>query len=683
MRAQPERRRFEIAVIAAALFAAVFIVYGQCASHPFLRLDDPDYVLENEHVNSGLSATNVAWAFTAIHASNWHPLTWISHMADVELFGLDAGKHILTSVAIHALNTLLLFFVLRRMTRATWPSAAVAALFALHPLHIESVAWVSERKDVLSTFFFLAALWFWARWIETKAQRHYWLTAAAFACGLMAKPMLVTFPFVLLLLDWWPLERKLDRETVIEKWPFFALSAMSILITLRAQRTAMGSSPLALRVENALLSYAGYLRKTFWPSDLSIVYPFPTSIAISQVVVAVLVLAAVTFAVWAALRRYPFLLTGWLWYLGTLVPVIGIVQVGHEAMADRYTYIPLIGVFIALTWLVWDRLKGTRQQPSVGTGFSLFAFAVSAALAVTTFYQLRTWRSGVTLFARAVEVTGGDRHAREGLARELLEARDYRRAAEEFRAAMAGGARDDQLHSGLGTALLQLADPAGARREFEAAIAINPRNAVALRRLGDLALADGRLDDARWLLQRSAALTNDPSTLAVLAAARGNFDEAIALYRRAVEQHPDRPEIRNDLAAALSRSRREAEAIAEYEKALELDPHYYEAQMNLGATLTRLGRNDEAIGLFERAVRERPQSAEPHIYLALMHARAKRNADAIREATAALEIDAASANLQFTNALHLPPDENNLRGWIAWLEAQTKTPAGADPGGRR
>lgn len=654
-------------VAAVALAVAVLAVYAQCVTHPFLRLDDPDYVIENEHVATGLSAANVGWAFTAIHASNWHPLTWISHMADAELFGLDAGKHILVSVALHALNTLLLFFVLRRMTKAPWPSLAAAALFALHPLHVESVAWVSERKDVLSTFFFLAALWFWARWIERRAARHFWLTAVAFACGLMSKPMLVTFPFVLLLLDWWPFRRKLDRETVTEKWPFFALSALSILITLRAQRVAMGASSLEVRIENALLSYARYLQKTIWPSDLSIVYPFPSSIFIGPVLLAAAALVAISFLAWRFRRRFPPLLFGWLWYLGTLVPVIGIVQVGHEAMADRYTYVPLIGIFVAVCWLVPNR-------------FAMLGAA--AVLGAVTYHQLGYWRSGVTLFEHALAATGSNRHAHEGLARELLEARHYQRAAAEFRAAMQDGAPDDSLHTGLGTALLQLADPAGARRELEAAIKINPQNAVALRRLGDLALADGRLDDARFLLQRSAAISSDPSTLAVLAVVRGDVDGAIALYRQAIERHPDRPEIRNDLAAVLSRSRREPEAVVEYEKALALDPHLYEAQMNLGATLTRMGRDDEALRWFERAAQERPSSAEPHVYLALMHARARRNDDAIREAAAAVAADEASANLQFTNALQMPPGKVTLRGWIEFLRAQTKTPAGANPGGR-
>lgn len=637
-------------------------VYGQCASHPFLRLDDPDYVLDNEHVTSGLSASNIAWALTAIHASNWHPLTWISHMADVELFGLDAGKHILVSVAFHALNTLLLFIVLHRATRALWKSAVVAALFALHPLHVESVAWVSERKDVLSTFFFLITLWLWSGWVERRARARYWWSVAAFAAGLMAKPMLVTTPFVLLLLDWWPFRRKIDRQAVIEKWPFFALTFASIVLTLRAQRVAMGASSLALRIGNALLSYAGYLRKAIWPDDLAIVYPFPDRLSASAVALAVALLAAITAVAFVYRRCAPYLLTGWLWYLGTLVPVIGIVQVGHEAMADRYTYIPLIGIFIAAVWLSERAVRSRAALASAAT-------IVIGALAACTFHQLRYWRDGVVLFEHALRVND-NRHAREGLARELLGKGDYARAAAEFRTALQQAPRDDGMRVGLGMALMQLGDPAGARRELEAAASINPQNAVALRRLGDLALADGRVEDAKSLLRRSAAINRDPSTRAVLAAARGDIDEAVRLYRQAIAAHPEKAEIRNDLAAVLSKNGREREALAEYEAALKIDPHQYEAQMNLGAALTRLNRNEEAVAWFERAGKERPESAEPHIYLALMYARNKRTQDAIREATMALQINPASANVQFTNALRLPFHESNLAGWIDYLRRQ-------------
>ena len=630
---------------------AVIAIYAQCVSHPFLRLDDPDYVLENDHVNSGLTLSNVAWATTAIYASNWHPLTWISHMLDVELFGLDAGKHILVSVILHAANSALLFLVLRKMTRALWPSAAVAALFALHPMHVESVAWVSERKDVLSTLFFLITLLVWTQWIESGARSRYWLAVVALAAGLMSKPMLVTTPFVLLLLDWWPFRRKI---AVIEKWPFFALSIASSLITLRSQQTAMGEAPLAGRIANALLAYVTYLGKTFWPVNLSIIYPYRAVYPIALVAFAAALLVIITIIVIIYRDRFPYLLTGWFWFLGTLVPVIGIVHVGHEAMADRYTYIPLIGIFIAIVWLIPYR--------------AIFAAAI-AALAVCTFFQIRYWRSGVELFEHARAVVGNDRYVLEGLGTELLWIRDYPRAEREFRAALAIAPHDDALHTGLGSALMQTGNVAGARSEFEAAVASNPNNATALRRLGDLELAGGNVESAVQLYKRSVAAKRDPSTLALLAALQGDVDRAVSLYREAIAQQPDKPEIRADLAAVLSRSGRDAEAVDAYEDALRADPHQYETLMNFATLLSRLGRNDDAIVKFTQAAAERPESPEPHVYLALVFAHLNRNEDALREAVAANQINPASANVEFTNAVRMPFSDTNLIGWIEYLRS--------------
>ncbi|MDQ6799691.1 MAG: tetratricopeptide repeat protein [Acidobacteriota bacterium] len=640
--------------IASALAIGVIVIYAQCLHHPFIRLDDPDYVIENDHVNSGLSVANIAWAFTALYASNWHPLTWISHMIDVQLFGLDAGKQILVSVLLHAANSILLFIFLRRATRTLWPSAAVAALFAVHPLHVESVAWVSERKDVLSTLFFLITLLLWTQWVQTQTRSRYWWSVIAFAAGLMSKPMLVTTPFVMLLLDWWPFDRKISKALVIEKWPFFGLSVLSSLITLRAQRPAMGASPLGVRLANSIVAYASYIGKTIWPMHLSIVYPFRAEVSIVSAAIAIGFLVLVSAAATYYRRRFPFLIVGWLWYLGTLVPVSGIVQVGHEAMADRYTYIPLIGIFIAIAWLIPNR--------------AMLAVAI-AALGVCAFIQVGYWRSGITLFEHALAVVGDNRYVHEGLGTELLKAHAYRRAETEFRAALSQAPHDDELHTGLGSALMQLGDVAGARREFELAIAANPSNATALRRLGDLVMAEGRTDDAVKLYERSVAAKRDPGTLAVLAALQGKTDYAISLYREAIAREPDKPEIRSDLAAVLSRSGRDPEAIVEYEEALRIDPHQYETLMNFGAVLGRLGRNEDAIAQFEQAAQQRPESPEPHVYLALVHARMHRNDDALREAIAANQINPASANLEFSSALHMPPSESNLSGWIAHLRS--------------
>jgi protein O-mannosyl-transferase len=641
--------------ISVALVIAVVAVYAQCTAHQFTRLDDPDYVVDNEHVNNGLSITNVRWAFTAIHASNWHPLTWISHMTDVQMFGLVAGKHLMTNIALHAANSVLLFFFLLGATRRTWPSAIVAALFALHPLHVESVAWVAERKDVLSTFFFLITLILWTRYVKSSSRASYWLSAFAFAAGLMSKPMLVTTPFVLLLLDWWPYRR---APRLIEKWPFFALVIGSILITLRAQQTAMGSSPMGYRITNAITAYTMYLANTFWPRNLAVIYPLPEHFPPALVIASFVIIGSITALAIRFRDRFPFVTTGWLWYLGTLVPVIGLVQVGHASRADRYTYIPLIGIFIAIVWL-FEKRKAAL----------LAAVPILIALGIAAHSQVKYWHDGVTLFEHALDVADikDDRHIREGLGMELLRANEHARAAEHLRIAAEKAPREDGIRAALGTALLNLGDAASAKRELELAVSINPNNATALRYLGDISLGEGRPDLATEFYGRSAAAKPEPSTLAVLAAARGDFDEAIKRYREAIEKDPRNAAIHTDLAAVLGRSGKNADAIIEYEEALRLDPNAYEARMSYGALLISMGRNDEAIVQMQNAATARPSNPEPHIYMALVYERLKRYEDAIREATTAGSIDAPAANRILTNAMRIPFSEGNLAGWIDYV----------------
>src|SRR5438067_3948264 len=344
-----------VVFVSLAIVAAVFIVYGQVATHNLTNLDDLKYLPQNYHVTTGLTAANIEWAFTKFYAAYWLPLTWISYMADVQMFGLDPGKILLVNVVLHALNSMFLFLVLRRATNELWRSATVAALFALHPLHVESVAWATERKDVLSTLFFMLTLLSYVLFVEKRSPARYLTMVVCFVLGMMAKPMVITIPFVLLLLDWWPLQRfSLEnlrplRQLIIEKIPLFVLVIPASLITMRAQREAIGSIPLGDRLKNALLSYLVYLGKTIWPANLSVIYPLRI-VTGSVAVVAVVVLIAITIAALLGARR-KYIPMGWFWYLGTLVPVIGIVQAGKQSMADRFTYIPLIGIFIAAVWL--------------------------------------------------------------------------------------------------------------------------------------------------------------------------------------------------------------------------------------------------------------------------------------------------------------------------------------------
>jgi Flp pilus assembly protein TadD len=647
--------------IAAALALAVLVVYAQVRSHDFINFDDPDYVVTNPNVSTGLSVANIVWAFTHYHASNWHPLTWISHMLDVSLFGLDGGKHALVSVVWHAVNSVLLFFVLRRATRRTWPSAVVAALFALHPLHVESVAWISERKDVLSAFFFLLALWFYLG-------RRLWLTFAAFACALMAKPMAITFPFVLLLVDWWPLGRWSPREwpklepLLVEKIPLFVLVPISAFITSGAQQQAMSPLALPYRLANAALSYVAYLGKAIWPLHLAIFYPYRTTMSSALALLTFVALIAITVV---ALRFGKYLAVGWLWFVGMLVPVIGIVQVGQQSMADRYTYLPLIGIFIAVVWLAADLVRNRAA-------LAVTAAAVLIACAVLTYRQAGYWRDSVALFTHAIDVAPRGRVSHVNLGAAYLTKLDYAAAANQFREAVALADFDDNAHTGLGVALAGLGDKEGARREYAKAMALNPNNPEPYRNLGRLELSVGNREAATTLLQKAAAMKPTDATLAALAAAKGDDADAIARYREAAAKNPNDTESRNDLGALLARKGSDAEALEQYQAALRAAPDNYDAHLNLGALLSRMDRNDEAAQHFAAAAQLRPKLSEPHVYLAILYANMGRIADAIREVRAAAAIDPVGANQQFTNAVHIPFTETNLQQYLGALEQKAR-----------
>src|SRR5438093_6782835 len=418
--------RTEIA-IATALAIVTLAIYAQVVGHHFITLDDPTYIQENPMVNRGITGAGLAWAFTTFHATNWHPLTWISHMIDCQLFGMNAGRHLLVNALIHATNTLLVFWFLLRTTHARWPSALVAALFALHPLHVESVAWVSERKDTLSTFFGLLSVIAYVGYAKAPSISRYAWVAITLALGLLAKPMLVTWPFVMLLLDYWPLGRlagpiaKEHRRgashgeaapgiasLVWEKLPLFALVAASAIITFVAQShggavRTFTDPPVGLRLSNALVPYANYLMLTFWPNDLAVYYPFPgTAIPAWQVIGAALLLIGITaFCFFQSRKHSGYLIVGWLWFLGTLVPVIGLVQFGGQTMADRYFYIPSIGLLIAIVFGLADIAERRRVAPWLSAAI---AGVVLLVLATLTNAQIHCWRNNFTLFEHALAV---------------------------------------------------------------------------------------------------------------------------------------------------------------------------------------------------------------------------------------------------------------------------------------
>src|SRR5579862_3504181 len=443
------------------------LVYWPVRHADFLVFDDPDYVTYNSHVQAGLTWAGVKWAFTSWYASNWHPLTWLSHMLDSSLFGPNASASHIINVLFHTANVLLLFLLLYRATNKLWPAAFVAALFAWHPLHVESVAWVSERKDVLSTFFGLLSLLAYVGYAQkfkvqsSKFNVDYVLAIVFFALGLMAKPMLVTLPFVMLLLDFWPLERIRSFATVtdraraqyasllFEKIPFFALTIASSIITYLAQRgeavMSFEQRPLGLRLANAAVAYVEYLAKTFWPAHLAVIYPLPHEIPSWQVVATALLLTGVTVFAWCMRRNAPYLLVGWLWFLGTLVPVIGIVQVGGQALADRYAYVPLIGIFLAITWGAADLIARFRVQTALTAAIAAVVLMGSAA---ATERQLTFWDNSEKLFRHALDITTGNAiaHVNLGVALE----QDHREdALVEYRKALDLAPGLFQVHNNL------------------------------------------------------------------------------------------------------------------------------------------------------------------------------------------------------------------------------------------
>jgi protein O-mannosyl-transferase len=546
-----------IALLALAVFWPV-------RQFEFVNYDDLEFVVENPHVASGLSTSNVVWAFAHPYTATGGPLTWISHMLDVESFGMDAGAHHVTSLVLHLCNSLLLLAVLARMTGSTGRSACVAALFAVHPLHVESVAWVSERKDVLSTLFWLLTMWAYVSYARKPGWRRYALVLTFFTLGLLSKPMVATLPFVLLLLDLWPPNRlpagkdfwhQAGRLT-LEKLPLFVLAAASIALTLVAQReidavAAFENLPLSIRLSNAASSYVAYIGKMIWPQGLAAFYPYhepPLSIAAVAACAAGLV--AMTVAAVVAVRRAPYVTVGWLWYVGTLVPVIGIVQVGGHAMADRFTYIPLVGLFILIAW-GGAALLTRAGLPRAGV-VAPAALAV-AACAVVARGQVLHWSNAVALWQQATLVSRDNARAHANLGVAL--ARDGRRDAAivEYQEALRLDPRSAETHNNLALALADERQAENALAHYLEAVRLKPDYPNAHTNLGNL------LDD------------------------RGRTAEAIGHYREAIRLAPDHALARMNLAVALAKQGQLAEAIAQLEAVLRLEPGNQDAKKMLGA----------------------------------------------------------------------------------------------------
>lgn len=611
--------------IAVALAVVTLAAYSRAPGLDFVHIDDPAYVLHNAHLRDGITADAISWSFTAVHSANWHPLTWLSHALDCQLYGLKPWGHHLTNVLLHCANVVILFLVLVGMTDAVWRSAFVAALFAVHPLHVESVAWVAERKDVLSTFFWMLTMWAYLSYVKaprpmasakakparksrssapnasagrTGRRQAYLLLILAYMLGLLSKPMLVSLPLVLILLDFWPLRKSqiTNLKSQIDKLPLFGLAFASCMVTFFAQRgagavQAADQYPIGVRLANAAVAYAAYLGKMVWPAKLSAFYPHPgRDLPAWLPIVCTIGLALITYASIRLAKSAPYVTVGWLWYLITLVPVIGLIQVGRQAMADRYTYIPLIGIFIVIAWGVPEMLARFGSPRSRSAVLGALATGIVATLSVLTWHEVGYWKNGITLMTRALKTTSGNYAVHYLLADAYSDA----------------GQKDKMLY------------------HYSQSARKNPRFDFGLVRYGTALIDAGDVD--KGLAQLHLALKHDPefpmahNELGLYWMKQGKIDRAIKHFRAAIKPQPNNASAHYNLGTALQRDKQFEEAMKEFTKAAELDPNMAQPHYSLGAMY--LGAQDWESGIRElkKAVALKPDWPQPRFDLACAYA---------------------------------------------------------------
>lgn len=641
-------------VVCLALAVGTLGLYWPVIHHGFITLDDEDYVTKNFYVRAGLTWPGAVWAFTSVYADNWHPLTWIFHMLDCQLYGLNPGGHHLTNVFFHIANALLLFWWLNGLTNASWRSAFVAALFAWHPLHLESVAWVSELKDVLSTFFWLLTLIAYTHYVKKPRVAEYFLTLLLFGFGLMSKPMVVTLPFVLLLIDFWPLNRfqlprpgavappnaegvplpnaaaakttRLVAGLILEKLPFFALTLMSCVVTYLIQKRSgavlsLDSEPFYYRIANALVAYTRYICKSVWPSDLTIIYPLPHHWPVSLVSFAVLLLATCSGLFVLLAKRHPYLIMGWCWYLGTLFPTIGIVQVGSQAWADRYMYIPSIGLFILITWGWNDLLSSLPQRRKItALGGSL---ALASCL-VCTSIQLKYWQDSITLFEHAIEITADNYVA----------------------------------YTNLGAAFNDIGQTDKALNLLVKAVQLAPNYATGQNDLGVVLVKKGQLDEAIRHFDIAAQIRpNDPEfqfNLGTTLLNAGKPDEAMAKFSTALRLKPYFTDAQLNWGIALLKEGKAADAIPHFSTALQLEPNNPEAHFDLGLALLQQNQPDEAAVQFTEELKLTPNATKGHYRLAQAFSQLQKPGEAVQH---------------YREVVRLTPDFPEALNELAWILA--------------
>jgi len=642
-------RIYQTGSIAIVLILMVAFIYAPSLQHDFVDYDDNTYVTENSTVISGLSLESIHWAFLSTEGSNWHPLTWISHMLDVDLYGLNPGGHHLTNVILHVLNTLILFALLQSMTGTIWRSAFVAAIFAIHPLHVESVAWIAERKDLLCTFFWFLALWSYAYYVRLPSLKLYGMVSAFFILGLLSKPMIVTFPFLLLLLDYWPLNRfslkdgkdigegknPTSIQIIYEKVPLLILSLGSVVITYVAQHSggavdSLESVPLFARIENGILSYALYLVKTVWPVNLAVFYPFPLDIPLWQLMLSSLFLIIITILAIITFKRLPYFVVGWFWYLGTLIPVIGIVKIGMQGMADRYTYVPLVGICIIAAWGMTDLVVKSRyrQQGMIVLGTALMGILIPLASR-----QVSYWQDSHTLFRHAINVTSENFVAHSGLAYVLKNRGMIEEAITHYERALKINPFYAETHYNFGTLLVSIGRYGEAEKHFFKTLHIDPRHAKAHNNIGSLMMNRG--ERATGISHFKAALAIDPA----YELARLNLDNALSMREGELIMTQDRPA--SPLAGSGLMWPDETidyeNSIRQLEKAFAAEPDNLSLLEKLTIAYIKTKQYEKALSFLEKKSELEPDNAKNYYNLACIHSLLNHHAPSLAALKKAVE----------------------------------------------
>jgi tetratricopeptide (TPR) repeat protein len=657
--------RWTVCAVCLLLAAATWLVFGQTVHHEFVNFDDGAYVYQNPIVQKGVTVEGLRWALTYGEIGHWHPLTWLSHMLDCQLYGLNAGGHHLTNVLLHTATVVLLFLVLRQMTGFLWRSAFVAAVFAIHPLRAESVAWIAERKDVLSGLFFLLTIAAYVRYVRRPPSMiRYGVVVAFFTLGLLSKNMLVTMPFVLLLLDYWPLGRlsepRVLSRRVAEKIPLLALAILSCVITALVPEKMADTDrlSLALRMENAMTSYVIYLWQMVYPSGLACLYPNPANdLPLWEMLGSLGLLLAITGCAYAFRRARPALAVGWLWYLGMMIPVIGIVQISYYAHADRYTYLPQIGLYVALTWLAADWCAGWRHRRLV---LGAVSTVILVPLAFCARAQTAYWRNSESLWTHALACTSNNLIAHNNLGEALIQEGNPDAAIAQFQTALQIKPDYAVARYNLGNALYQKGKVDEAIAQYQQALQIRPDYVEAHNNLANVFIQQGKIDEAINQFQQALQIKPDRAeahyNLGNALFQKGNLDEAIVQYQQALQTEPGHLAARSNLGYALLQKRSVDEAISQFRMVLQIEPDRAEAHYNLGYALLQKGSLDDAVARFQAALQIKPDYAEAHYNLATALIQ-KGNVD--------------EAIVHYQRALQIKPDYPEAQNDLAWELATT------------